>query len=126
MPRKAVKKEKTKEEKEAPAKEVKKLSEADFVKRVVQLGKEGFTSEKIGLKLKQEGVNVKDFGKKISKILQENSIYVNTDIKNIEAKLSKIVSHYENNKQDKRAMREKDRIFARLRKLKKYFGIPLK
>jgi len=30
------------------------------------------------------------------------------------------------NKQDKRAMREKDRIFAQLRKLKKYFKIETK
>ena len=33
------------------------------------------------------------------------------------------MSHYAKNKQDKRAMREKDRLFARFRKLKKYFKI---
>ena len=122
--------EKVPEKKEATEekvkKETKKPSEADFVKKVVELGKQGLTSEKIGLKLKQEGIHVKDYGKKISKILQENSIYINTDIKNIETKLDKIVKHYGKNKQDKRAMRDKDRIFSQLRKLKKYFGIPLK
>ena len=38
-------------------------------------------------------------------------------------KLKKVKKHLEKNKQDKRAMREKDRIFAQKRKLKKYFKI---
>ena len=42
------------------------------------------------------------------------------DIVNIEKKLESIKAHYGKNKQDKRAMREKDRIFSKLRKLKIY------
>jgi ribosomal protein S15P/S13E len=61
------------------------------------------------------------YGKKISQILRENNKYVNPDTKNVESKLERIKKHYEKNKQDKRAMREKDRVFAQLRKLKKYF-----
>ncbi len=45
---------------------------------------------------------------------------INPDLKNIENKLEKIKKHYEKHKQDKKAMREKDRIFAKLRKMQKY------
>ena len=44
-------------------------------------------------------------------------------MKNIEEKLEKIKKHYEKHKQDKRAMREKDRTFAKLRKVKKYHKV---
>lgn len=54
------------------------------------------------------------------KIPEEKNKGINPDIKNITEKLEKIKKHYEKHKQDKRAMREKDRIFARLRKMKKY------
>lgn len=47
----------------------------------------------------------------------------NSDLKNVEDKLERIKKHYEKHKQDKRAMREKDRIFARLRKIEKYHKV---
>ena len=43
-----------------------------------------------------------------------------TDLEYAEEKLEKIKAHYEKNKQDKHAMREKDRIFAQVRKMKIY------
>ncbi len=104
-------------------KETKKLSEANFEKKVLELAKQGLTSEKIGEKLRQEGIHPKEFGKKISKILKEKDSYVNPDLKNVETKLNRVVKHFKKNKQDKRSMREKDRIFAQLRKLKKYFKV---
>lgn len=116
---------KKKKEESEKKKEIK-LSEADFKKKVTELGKQGITSEKIGEKLRQEGIHPKEYKEKISKILKKNNAYENPDIKNIQNKLNRIMSHYEKNRQDKRAMREKDRIFARMRKLKKYFRIPLK
>lgn len=101
-----------------------KLSQAEFEKKVLALADEGLTSEKIGQKLKDEGIHSSDYEGKISKILGDK--YVNPDLKNVEIKLEKIKSHYENNKQDKRAKREKDRVFSQVRKMKKYLGIPLK
>lgn len=98
-----------------------KFSSADFEKRVIELAKTGLTSEKIGEKLRQEGIHPKEHNKKISKILKEKDSYTNPDLKNVEAKLEKVKAHYEKNKQDKRAKREKDRIFSQVRKLKKYF-----
>ncbi len=96
----------------------KKLSQKDYEKKVLELGKKGLTSEKIGEELRKQGIHPKEYHKKISKILGDK--YVNPDLKNVEDKLERIKKHYGKNKQDKRAMREKDRVFAQLRKLKKY------
>ena len=114
MPKKsdAKKKEKT------PAK---KISQEDFEKRVLELSKKGLTSEKIGETLRLEGIHPKEHEKKISKILNEKGSYFVPELKNVEAKLERVKKHFEKNKQDKRAMREKERIFSKLRKLKKYY-----
>ena len=109
---------KTEEKKPAKAK---KLSQAEYEKKVIELGKTGLTSEKIGEELRQQKIYSKDYDKKISQILGE--AYINPDLKNVESKLERIKKHYASNKQDKRAMREKDRVFAQLRKLKKYFKV---
>jgi len=115
------KEKKAKKTKEKAPDKAKKLSQAEYEKKVLDLGKKGLTSEKIGEELRQQKIHPKDYKKKISQILGE--AYVNPDLKNVEAKLERIKKHYETNKQDKRAMREKDRVFSQLRKLKKYFGL---
>jgi len=102
-------------------KKAKKLSQKDYEKKVLELAKKGLTVEKIGEELRKQGIHSKEYDKKISKILGDK--YINPDLKNVEEKLERIKKHYEKNKQDKRAMREKDRVFAQLRKLKKYFKI---
>ena len=114
-------KEKEKKTKEKKTVKAKKLTQEEYEKKVLEFGKKGLTSEKIGEELRQQNIHPKDYDKKISQILGDS--YVNPDLKNVEAKLERIKKHYEHNKQDKRAMREKDRIFAQLRKLKKYFGL---
>jgi len=98
-----------------------KLSNKEFENKVIELAKAGLTSEKIGEKLRREGIHPKEHDKKISKILKQKNLYINPDLKNVEAKLEKLKKHYEKNKQDKRAKREVNRIFAQTRKLKKYF-----
>lgn len=107
-------------------KESEKLSIKDYEKKIIDLAKKGLTAEKIGEKLRQQGIHSKEYGKKISKTLKEKNIYVNPDIKNVEEKLKKVGEHSSKNKQDKRSKREKDRIYSQLRKLKKYFKIPVK
>ncbi len=107
-------------------KESRKISNIEYEKKVIEFSKKGFKSEKIGEQLRQEGIHPREYGKKISKILKEKDIYVNPDLVNIEEKLKKVVEHYKKNKQDKRAKREKDRIYAKLRKLKKYLKIKIK
>ena len=103
--------------------ESKKISAQEFEKKILELADGGMTSEKIGEALRKEGIHSKEHNKKISKILKENSKYINPDLKNIEEKLQKIIKHYEKNKQDKKSMREKDRVFAQLRILKKYHKV---
>lgn len=106
--------------------EKKKLTEAEFEKKVLELAKSGLTSEKIGEKLRQEGIHPAEHGKKISRILKEKNLYVNPDLTNVKKKLERIQSHYSKNKQDKKAMREKDRVFAQERKLVMYHNKKLK
>ena len=100
----------------------KKLAQLAFEKKVIELADKGLTSEKIGEELKKQEIHPKDYNKKISKILKEKGKYINPDLKNVEEKLEKIKKHFEKNKNDKRAGREKDRIFSQLRKFKKYFN----
>ena len=96
----------------------KKLSQKEYENKVLELAKKGLTSEKIGKELRNQGIHPKEYNKKISQILGDK--YINPDLKNVENKLERIKKHYDKNKQDKRAMREKDRVFAQLRKAKKY------
>lgn len=110
--------------KEKSKEETEKLSQAEYEKKILELAKEGLTAEKIGQKLKDQGIHPSEYKGKISEILGEN--YINPDLKNVEEKLGKIVAHYQANKQDKKAKREKDRVYSQLRKLKKYNKIPLK
>lgn len=102
-----------------------KLSEKEYEEKILELAKKGLTSEKIGEALRREGIHPKDHSK-ISAILKKNKVYEDPDLKNLGEKLEKIQAHLQKNKQDKKAVREKDRIYAKTRKLKNYFGIPLK
>ncbi len=106
------------EKSEEEAKKTEKLSQEGFEKKVLELAEKGLTSEKIGETLRKEGIHPKDFEKKISGIL--GSKYVNPDLKNIQKKLEKLISHFEKNRKDRRAMRDKERISSQLRRLKKY------
>lgn len=98
----------------------KKISQKEYEEKVLELAGKEFTAEKIGEELRREGIHPREYEKKISQILGDK--YINPDLKNVGEKLERVKKHFEKNKQDKRAMREKDRIFAQLRKLKKYFG----
>lgn len=110
--------EKKEDKVEEKAKKAKKKSQEEFEKEVIKLSEQGLTAEKIGEALKKAGIHSKDYPKKIKDIL--GSRYVNPDEKNTQEKLSKIEAHLEKNKVDRKAKREKERIFARLRRLKKY------
>ncbi len=111
---------KTEEKKEESVKKAKKVSQEEFEKKVLELAEKGLTSEKIGETLRRQGIHPKEFKNKISKILGNK--YINPDLKNVEEKLEKIKKHFEKNKKDRRAMRDKDRAVAKLQRLKKYFN----
>ena len=117
MPKKKQEKtEKKNEENKKPAK----ITQEEFEKKVIALADTGITAEKIGEKLRKEGVHSSEFSKKISKIL--GSKYINPDEKNIEEKLKKSEVHSKKHKGDKRAKRDKERISAKLRRLRKYLN----
>lgn len=99
----------------------KKISQLEFEKKVIEFAEKGLTSEKIGEILRKQNIHPKEYNRKISQILKEKKLYTNADLKNMEKKLGRINKHYDKNKQDKRAMREKERIFAQHRKAKQYF-----
>lgn len=100
----------------------KKLSQEEFEKKVLELAGKGLTSEKIGETLRRGGIHPREYNKKISEILKKEDKYVVPEIKNIEEKLEDIIKHAEKNRQDKRALRDKDRVFAKLRRAKAYFN----
>lgn len=97
-----------------------KISAEEFEKKVIELSKEGLTSEKIGEKLRKEGIHSQAYEKKISKILKEKDLYSNPDLKNIEKKLENLEAHYKKNKQDKKAKKQREKIHGNYRKLKSY------
>jgi ribosomal protein S15P/S13E len=111
MPKKIEKNEESKEKQ-------KKLSLEEYEKKVIELSNKGLTAEKIGEELRKQGIHSKECPKKISKILGEK--YIDPELKNTKEKLSRIEQHSKKNKQDKRAMRERSRIFSHIRKIKKY------
>lgn len=114
-------KEKTEENSQEEAEHTKKnLSQAEYEKEVIKLGDEGLTSEKIGETLRRRGIHPKEYNKKISQILGKK--YINPDLKNVEKKLARIKTHAEKNPQDKRARREKDRVFSQVRKINLYLN----
>ena len=100
-----------------------KITQQEFEKAVLDLTKQGLTSEKIGEKLRGQGIHSKEHSKKISQILKEANHYVDPELKNRKEKLSKIQKHCEKNKQDKKAIREKERVFSQIRKIKKYLKV---
>jgi len=121
MSKKSKKQETSKETENKENSKKPELSQLEYEKKVIELAEKGLTSEKIGESLRKQAIHPKEYNKKISIILGKK--YVNPDLKNIENKLEKIKKHHEKNKHDKRAMREKDRIFSQLRKLKKYYKV---
>jgi len=116
MPKKSA----TKKKEKMPSK---KVSSEEFDKKVLELANKGLTSEKIGEALRREGIHPKEHGKKISLILKEKGKYVSPDLKNVEMQLENIKKHFEKNKQDKRALRDRERTFSKLRKLKRYHKV---
>jgi len=108
------------------AKEIKpswiKTSSEEVGKIVIKLAKEGHQPEKIGLILRdQYGIpTTKVFGIKVSKILKENKMMIDSDIKNIDKKTYNIKSHLEKNKHDYTAKKALSKKIAKINKLEKY------
>jgi small subunit ribosomal protein S15 len=104
-------------------KEETKKEKPDIEKIIIELAKQGITSEKIGLILKQKHniKNVKkETSKKISQILKENNLYVDADIKNLNERISKLNKHISKNKHDYVTKRITPIKSSELRRFEKY------
>jgi len=111
-----------KKSEEKPSEEKQDKSEKEIESLVIDLAKQGLTSEKIGLKLKKEhNINAKLSGLKISKILRKHNLYQDADIKNLTEGVDKLKKHIAKNRQDhntKRALFIKEAKLKKLRELK--------
>jgi len=99
-----------------------KFTEKDIEAIVVKLAKQGLTSEKIGLELRDSyGIpTTRITGKKVGQILKENNLYKDTTAVNLDKKQQLITKHLKKNKQDKRAKLALTIISARISKYEKY------
>ena len=102
---------------------LKKITQKEFEKMVLDLAKKKLTAEKIGEELRKQKIHPKEYNKKISKILKEEKLYILPDLKNMQEKFKRVEEHLKKNKQDKRALREKSRFLSDLGKIKKYHKI---
>ncbi|KHO55366.1 MAG: hypothetical protein QT10_C0002G0026 [archaeon GW2011_AR19] len=102
---------------------LKKITQKEFEKMILDLAKKGLTAEKIGGELRKQKIHPKEYDKKISKILKEENLYILPDLKNMQEKFKRVEEHLKKNKQDKRALREKSRFLSDLGKIKKYHKI---
>ena len=91
---------------------------------IVELAKKGNHPAKIGLILKEKyGIDkFRALGKRITKILKENSIKFENDLDFVNKKIKHIESHYQKNKQDKKSEREIIRYIGLRKKLEKYYA----
>jgi ribosomal protein S15P/S13E len=122
MPKKSETKSKSTKKKTTSRTAKSKISQEEFEKKVLESAKNGLTSDKIGEQLRKEGIHPKDYDKKISRIIGEKGEYKNPNLENVEKKLKNLEEHYAKNKQDKNALKEREKIFARVRKLRNYFA----
>lgn len=99
-----------------------KFTDKDVEAIILKLAKQGLTSEKIGLELRDSyGIpKAKLSGKKIGQILKENKMYKDATLEALEKKHNIIKKHIEKNEQDKKAKRTLSIISARISKIQKY------
>lgn len=94
-----------------------KLSEKEIETKIIELGKTGKTSEKIGLELKKEEIKPSDYKKRISQILRENSMYKNPDQESLKLRIATLEKHASKHKQDRTFKRALSKAAAKLRKI---------
>ena len=98
---------------------------ADEVKAIIiKLAKQGLTSEKIGLVLRdQYGIpNVSLYGIRIKRVLDAEGKFEEPTNLNLKKKLDGIINHYKKNKQDKKSERSLIITKAKLKKRDDYLS----
>ncbi len=97
------------------------IKSAEVEKLVLEIAKENESPSKIGIILRDKhGIpKAKSLGKKISKILKENSIKIKSEKEITEGKIEKLKKHSEKNKHDYTAARALTKNLWVLHKTKK-------
>lgn len=96
-----------------------KISKEEVEKIVLELGKKGMTSEKIGLQIsKEHKIRPKTAGMKISSMLKKGNTYTFPDKANIKKRIETLKSHIEKNKHDYSARRALITEESRIRNIK--------
>jgi small subunit ribosomal protein S15 len=99
-----------------------KYSEDEVKSIIIKLANKGFTSEKIGLILRdQYGIpKVKVYNLKIKKVLEEKDKFEEPTIINLKKKTEKLESHLKLNKHDQTGKRSETITKAKLKKRIEY------
>lgn len=99
-----------------------KISQEEVENIIVDLAKQGTSTEKIGLILRDNyGIpTMKVYGKKISQVLKEKGITAKSSLENTQENVEKLKKHFAKNKQDKKAKYALIKKTATSIKLKKY------
>ncbi len=94
----------------------------DVEKIVVNLARQGFTAEKIGLVLRdQYGIpTVRVYGTRLADILKKHNLYKPPELINLKRKVERIRKHMAKNKHDMRSKRALTITEAKLRKTMQY------
>ena len=100
------------------------MKEEDLKKIIAELSKTGKQPAEIGLILRdQYGIpTTKLYGKKLSKYLKELNLPTNTELQNIEKKLTKLKEHLKTNITDRKAKHKFQKAQSKTSKAKKYFN----
>ena len=98
-----------------------KINVKEIEKTIIDLAKQGNSSDKIGLILRdQHGIpKAKKLGIKIGSIMEKNGFSKNNDKKNIVAKIENLSKHFKQNKHDYTAQRKTVMYASRIKKMEK-------
>ncbi len=98
-----------------------KINVKEVEKIIVDLAKQGNSSERIGLILRdQHGIpRAKNLGIKIGKIMEKNGFDKNKDKANIISKIKNLGEHFKKNKHDYTAQRKAVMYASRVKKMEK-------
>lgn len=101
--------------------EITKLNNKEIEKLIVDLAKQGNSSEKIGLILRdQHGIpKAKKIGIRIGEVMARNGFSKNNDKKNVIAKIENLNRHFKLNNHDYTAQRKSVMYSSRLKKMEK-------
>ncbi len=98
-----------------------KMNVKEVEKIIIDLAKQGNSSEKIGLILRdQHGIpKAKTLGIKVGSIMEKNGFAKNNDKKNIISKIENLGNHFKKNKHDYTAQRKSVMYASRVKKMEK-------